>query len=131
MRHVANALRLGPARLFGAALLVGCFNPPAEPVQFACEPDDAAECPDGYECRRDGCCHREDTPDDDAFGACELGLGGGGASGPPTPPPPASSSTTDAETTDSATDATGDTGAAALAGATSSGAWGADSTDPA
>jgi hypothetical protein len=131
MRHVANALRLGPAGLLGAALLVGCFNPPAERVQFACDPGGAAECPDGYECRRDGCCHREDTPDDDAYGACKLNLGGGGAGGLTSSPPPPPGTTTDAEDTDSATDATGDAGADALVGATSSGAEGAGLTGPA
>ncbi|MCY1068975.1 hypothetical protein OV090_29825 [Nannocystis sp. RBIL2] len=117
MRHVAKAMLCG--LLFGSAALSACFNAPSDPVQFSCEPDDAAECPAGYECRIDGCCHREDTPDDDSVGACKLGATGANSGDPP--PPPAQTTTgtsTDSDGTASATDATGVT---TTTGATSTG----------
>ncbi|MDC0673865.1 hypothetical protein [Nannocystis radixulma] len=120
MRHVANtlwrALLLGPVVMFAGA----CFNAPADPVQFACDPDDAPECPGGYECRIDGCCHREDTPDDDAVGECKLSAGSAGNTNPPTPPDPTTEdATTSSGSTGGGTDTTGDTGATTSAGTTS------------
>lgn len=70
-RPGATTLALGAA----LGLLAGaCFNPPSAAVQFACDPAGDAVCPAGYECRADGCCHREGTDGDD--GACKLGVGG-------------------------------------------------------
>jgi hypothetical protein len=43
------------AILCGSAL-VACFDPPQPDVAFLC--GDGDSCPDGYECRADGCCHR-------------------------------------------------------------------------
>ena len=41
---------------FTAALaLAACFETPTADISFRCGPAD--ECPDGYECRADGCCH--------------------------------------------------------------------------
>ncbi|WAS98276.1 hypothetical protein [Nannocystis punicea] len=120
MRHVANAMLGG--LLFGSAALLACFNAPSDAVQFSCDPDDAAECPDGYECRIDGCCHREDTPDDDSVGACKLGAPAASAGGPPPPPEPTTTgTTTDGDSTGGATDATDAAGATASTGPTSSG----------
>jgi len=121
MRHVANTL--SRALLLAAAVTAAgaCFNAPAEPVQFACDLDDAPECPGGYECRIDGCCHREDTPEDDAVGECKLGAGGASGMNPPMPPPATSEDTsTSTSSTGGATDATSDTGATTSAGTTSS-----------
>lgn len=74
LRPGATALALGSALALG--LLAGaCFNPPSGAVQFACDPAGDAACPDGYECRPDGCCHREGSDGDD--GACKLGVGPG------------------------------------------------------
>lgn len=127
MRHVAITLLFGPA-----VFLAGCFNPPSDPVQFACDPDDAAECPAGYECRVDGCCHREDTPDDDQVGACKLGVGSASGTPPPSTSLPstvsaASDSSSDASSSGGATDATSDTGTSDSTGATSTTAETADS----
>ncbi|MCY1006825.1 hypothetical protein OV079_14940 [Nannocystis pusilla] len=120
MRHVANAMLSG--LLFGSAALSACFNAPSDPVQFACEPDDAGECPAGYECRIDGCCHREDTPDDDSVGACKLGATGANPGDPPPPPPQTTTETgTDSDGTAGTTDATDATGATTTTGATSTG----------
>lgn len=71
MRPVSFILLLGAASISAPA----CFNPPSEPVQFSCQPGDADECPPEYECRDDGCCHREDSPDGAAEGACKLSGG--------------------------------------------------------
>jgi hypothetical protein len=77
-RPGATALALGSALALG--LLAGaCFNPPAGAVQFACDPAGDAACPAGYECRDDGCCHREGSEGDD--GACKLGVASISASG--------------------------------------------------
>lgn len=100
MRHVVKATLAG--LLFGSAALAACFNAPSDAVQFACDPDDGGECPGGYECRIDGCCHREDTPDDDSVGACKLGAPGASGGGPPEP-------TTGTSTSGDDTDPTGAT----------------------
>jgi len=76
MRPVFFIISLGTAILAAPA----CFNPPADPVQFSCEPGDEAECPAEYECRDDGCCHREDSPDGSADGGCHISAAS--ASGP-------------------------------------------------
>ncbi len=52
---------------FWAALGVsGCFNPDTPDVAFRC--GESGECPDGYECRDDGCCHKIGSPDTEAPG---------------------------------------------------------------
>ena len=43
--------------------LMACFDPELPNVMFECGPGD--DCPDGYECRSDGCCHKEGSPADE------------------------------------------------------------------
>lgn len=50
-----------------AGLPGACFDPQIPTVAFRCGEQDA--CPDGYECRPDGCCHKEGSPLDE-HGAC-------------------------------------------------------------
>ncbi len=38
----------------------GCFEPDLPDVAFRCGTE--GQCPDGYECMDDGCCHKEGTP---------------------------------------------------------------------
>jgi hypothetical protein len=47
--------------------LAGCFKPQVPDVAFTCGPDGG--CPDDYECRVDGCCHRLGSSLDE-HGAC-------------------------------------------------------------
>lgn len=35
--------------------LAACYETPTTDVSFRCGPE--GQCPDGYECRDDGCCH--------------------------------------------------------------------------
>ncbi|MDY0004138.1 MAG: hypothetical protein RBU30_22760 [Polyangia bacterium] len=57
--------------LLASVLLVaaptGCFKPKLPNVAFSC--GDGGLCPDGYECRADGCCHRIGSPADE-HGPC-------------------------------------------------------------
>jgi len=72
--------RAGLAALgLAAGLTASCFDPPAQRVTFACDPNDAPACPPGYACEADGCCHREGTDVEDDFGACALGVEGTGS----------------------------------------------------
>lgn len=70
-------------------LLASCFDAPQPAVQFSCDPDDAPECPDGYTCEADGCCHRDGSDVQANLGACQLGgaplSGTGGGSTTETP----------------------------------------------
>jgi hypothetical protein len=52
-----------------------CFELPADDVTFSCDPATAAECPDGYRCEDDGCCHRVGSDVEATLGACALGGG--------------------------------------------------------
>jgi hypothetical protein len=56
---VAAALLAFPLFLSGPA---GCFEPKLPDVAFRCGEND--ECPEDYECRADGCCHRIGSPPD-------------------------------------------------------------------
>ena len=50
-------------RILVLAMLVAlgaCFEAPKADISFRCGP--AGECPGGYECRDDGCCHLPDSP---------------------------------------------------------------------
>lgn len=75
----------GLAAAFG--VLVGggisCFNPPSADVLFSCAEE--GECPDGYGCEDDGCCHRDGSDVEENLGACALGgegtESGGGETG--------------------------------------------------
>lgn len=51
-------------------LTAGCFDPKKPEVAFRCGSNGA--CPDGYECRDDGCCHRIGSPDEPGT-ACPFG----------------------------------------------------------
>jgi hypothetical protein len=59
-----------------AALLVGmvaaCFDAPAAVVMFSCEPGDAPQCPPGYTCKQDGCCHKDGTDFATFEGQCRF-----------------------------------------------------------
>lgn len=54
-----------------AAFPGACFDPQLPTVAFRCGEQNA--CPDGYECRSDGCCHKEGSPLDE-HGACSDNL---------------------------------------------------------
>jgi len=41
----------------------GCFEPKLPDTAFRCGEND--ECPEDYECRADGCCHRIGSPLDE------------------------------------------------------------------
>lgn len=64
-------------------LVVGaCFSSPTGAVLFSCDPDTAPECPPGYVCQPDGCCHDEDDADwEQTAGDCSL-AGVGQTEGP-------------------------------------------------
>ncbi|TPV95780.1 MAG: hypothetical protein B7733_08140 [Myxococcales bacterium FL481] len=68
------SVRLISIGMLSAGLVgtLNCFDPPRENVLFSCEPDEAPQCPEDYECRSDGCCHHVDTDEDTAVGACGL-----------------------------------------------------------
>ncbi len=77
------ALKLGALGLaLGLGLLApACFTPPADDVLFACEPEGLDDCPPGYDCEADGCCHRGGSDLEAMLGACALGGQDGGSSG--------------------------------------------------
>ncbi len=87
-----------PRCLFGLSLGLlasACFEAPAADVMFACDPSGAPECPAGYTCEADGCCHRNGSDANAAAGECRLSPGSGmatstgaesGSSGPATGP---------------------------------------------
>lgn len=64
--HVLATLTFGTA-------LGACFNPPDDPVLFACEPKAAPACPDGYTCEADGCCHRDGSDVAANRNSCRIG----------------------------------------------------------
>lgn len=76
MSGLREVRALGWAALIG--LVVGggisCFNPPSADVLFSCA--EQGECPDGYSCEEDGCCHRDGSDVDENLGSCALGGGG-------------------------------------------------------
>ena len=76
-----RAPRFGRGLALAVALAVGglsgCFSLPDDDVTFACDPDDAPGCPDGYTCQPDGCCHRNGSKFKQNEGACRLGGGSG------------------------------------------------------
>ena len=112
----------------GLTSVVGCFTPPNPPVLFACEPDGAAACPEGYACQADGCCHRIGSDYEQHQGECRLGAG----DGPPATTTPGGSTETGNGTSDSTTDAesTGSTtGDAESTGTTTTDAESTDTTD--
>ncbi len=72
----------------GLGLAIGlagaCFTAPQPAVHFSCEPDGASDCPEGYTCQSDGCCHLDGTSFEDHEGECQLagGFPGTGATDP-------------------------------------------------
>lgn len=52
------------------AALWGCFSAPSADVLFACDPDNAPECPPEYTCESDGCCHRDGSDVEASANAC-------------------------------------------------------------
>lgn len=82
MRTPTSAAWLG--LVLGAVLGGACFDAPRPAVQFSCDPDEAPQCPAGYTCEADGCCHLDGSDYEANVGACQLGgIGGtvGGATG--------------------------------------------------
>ena len=74
--------------LAAAALTLGlcagaCFRPPSADVLFACDAAAAPQCPPGYTCADDGCCHRDGTDPEQNAGACRVldSAGSGTATG--------------------------------------------------
>lgn len=55
--------------LFIMPALHGCFDPDIPDTAFRC--GENGECPDGYECREDGCCHKIGIPYEPSSG-CRL-----------------------------------------------------------
>lgn len=72
-----GGLRLGAwaGLLLGAALAGACFDAPRPAVQFSCDPAEAPECPPGYSCEADGCCHLDGSDYAAHEGDCQLGGG--------------------------------------------------------
>jgi hypothetical protein len=112
----SSALRLGAwlGLLLGAALAGACFDAPRPAVQFSCDPAEAPQCPAGYTCEADGCCHLDGSRYEDHVGACKLGGLGGTAGG---------DSTTSAET-EASTGSEASTGGASSDESTASGGSG-------
>lgn len=75
--HAAAWLGLALGAVLGGA----CFNAPRPAVQFSCDPDEAPQCPAGYTCEADGCCHLDGSDYEANVGACQLGGIGGTAGG--------------------------------------------------
>lgn len=67
--------------LLGIGLAGACFNAPQPAVQFSCDQDEAPQCPSGYTCEPDGCCHLDGSDYEANAGACQLG--GGALTGAP------------------------------------------------
>jgi hypothetical protein len=99
--HVLMTMAVGAA-------LGACFNPPADAVLFACDPEAAPTCPDGYTCEVDGCCHRDGSDIDATLGSCRIGGGMSGASAASDSDASASSG---ASTSSGASDSSGASGA--------------------
>ena len=108
---------------FLAGLASGaCFRPPSADVLFACDPATAPECPPGYTCQDDGCCHKDGTDPDENRGACMVfGTASGGATG--------SGTASGASGSTGSGTAGGSTGSGTAATAGSSGTTGATGTD--
>ena len=56
-----------------SALAPACFEAPGGAVTFACDLFAAPECPEGYVCQSDGCCHEIGADVEANAGACRLG----------------------------------------------------------
>lgn len=56
-----------------SAVTSACFEAPGGDVTFACDPFAAPECPEGYTCQSDGCCHENGSDIEANAGACRLG----------------------------------------------------------
>ncbi|MEM9455958.1 MAG: hypothetical protein AAGF11_17390 [Myxococcota bacterium] len=110
-------------------------------MQFSCDPDDAPQCPEGYSCEADGCCHLDGSDFDENEGACQLGglvpptagtdlpTSAGSSSGDPTSGAPVdstddSSSGTTADFSGTTTDPSGSSGTTAGGSGTTAGGSG-------
>lgn len=67
MRVLIATIMCSALLAVGLASSPGCFDPKLPDVAFQCGEND--ECPEDYECRDDGCCHRIGSPLDD-HGPC-------------------------------------------------------------
>ncbi len=65
---MGSALRLTAVAVLAA--LWGCFSAPSADVLFACDPQNAPQCPPDYSCEADGCCHRNGSDVQASAGAC-------------------------------------------------------------
>lgn len=58
-----------------ALATAGCFNPDKPVCSYACS-DTSPKCPDDYECRSDGYCHRVGTPANASCGFSDAAMPG-------------------------------------------------------
>lgn len=72
-RHGKRGAWLGLG--LGVVLAGACFDAPRPAVQFSCDPVDAPQCPAGYTCEADGCCHLDGSDYAEHAGRCQLGGG--------------------------------------------------------
>jgi hypothetical protein len=122
---------MGPTlRLTAVAALAavwGCFSAPSADVLFSCDPEAAPECPPGYSCESDGCCHRDGSDVDASRGACGAGETSGPATDGPTSSTAGSSSSgasSESSTTDTDTDTSGSSSSSSTGAAASSSSGG-------
>lgn len=126
---------MGPTlRLTAVAALAavwGCFSAPSADVLFSCDPEAAPECPPGYSCESDGCCHRDGSDVDASRGACGAGETSGPAPTATDGPSNSSSSTSsssgassESSTTDTDTDTSGSSSSSSTGAASSSSSGG-------
>jgi hypothetical protein len=94
-----RALRLLGLLLAAGLALPACYETPAPACAFLCGQGGA--CPDGYTCRADSWCRRQDVPDD---AVCSPALSDAATPAPDAPPADAAfdASTADAAARDAA-----------------------------
>jgi hypothetical protein len=68
----------GLSALAASIGMAGCFDPDIPDIAFRCGAN--GECPEGYECRDDECCHRIGSPDVEGT-ACQPEPDGGADGG--------------------------------------------------
>ncbi len=124
---------MGARPLLAAALTLGmcagaCFRPPSADVLFACDAAAAPQCPPGYTCADDGCCHRDGTDPEQNAGACRVldSAGSGTATG--TGSGSAGTATGTATGASTGTGSTSGSGTSGTSGATGSTGTGASDT---
>lgn len=100
---MGSALRLTAVAVLAA--LWGCFSAPSADVLFACDPQNAPQCPPDYSCEADGCCHRNGSDVQASAGACNsAGTSGFDPSGTDTDTDTGDTDTGDTDPSDTDTD---------------------------